>query len=141
MTKFPLVAKKNNVIIKQIEADEKMYGNILIPDTGKEKPLMGEVLSVGPGIISFQTGTRIPLETSVGDIVFFPSFGGTRITYLGEEYIVCKEDDLLADLKEEKKIEVNQEAIKEILAETEKSFNQSPVDKIAFRATQNFNEK
>ena len=90
----------NNVVIKQQDETETMYGNIIVPDAGKEKPLMGEVTAVGPGTYSV-TGEKF-LETTikVGQLVAFPSFGGQRITVQGEEYIVCKETDLIAVLED-----------------------------------------
>jgi chaperonin GroES len=90
----------NNVVIKQQDETETMYGNIIVPDAGKEKPLMGEVIAVGPGTYSV-TGEKF-LETTikVGQLVAFPSFGGQRITVQGEEYIVCKETDLIAVLED-----------------------------------------
>lgn len=87
----------NNVVIKQIDVNDRMYGNIIIPDVGKEKPLMGEVLDAGPGTYTAM-GILIPMTSKTGDMVFFPSFGGVRITYDGEEYIICKDIDLLAIL-------------------------------------------
>jgi chaperonin GroES len=89
----------SNVLIKQQDETESMYGNIIVPDAGKEKPLMGEVISVGPGSWSV-TGEKF-LETTVkaGQLVAFPSFGGQRITVEGEEYVVVKEIDLIAILE------------------------------------------
>lgn len=90
----------NNVVIKQQDETETMYGNIIVPDAGKEKPLMGEVIAVGPGTYSV-TGEKF-LETTVkvGQLVAFPSFGGQRITVKGEEYVVVKEQDLIAVLED-----------------------------------------
>ena len=87
----------NHVVIKQQDETETMYGNIIVPDAGKEKPLMGEVLATGPGLINMN-GILIPNTIEVGATVIFPSFGGQRITVDGEEYIVCKEQDLIAIL-------------------------------------------
>jgi chaperonin GroES len=89
----------SNVLIKQQDETETMYGNIIVPDAGKEKPLMGEVVAVGPGLWSV-TGEKF-LETTVkvGQLVAFPSFGGQRITVQGEEYVVVKEVDLIAILE------------------------------------------
>jgi chaperonin GroES len=75
-----------------------MYGNIVVPDLGKEKPLMGEVIAVGPGIHTV-TGNFIPTEIKIGEVVVFPAFGGTKMTIDGEEFIVMKEQDLLATLE------------------------------------------
>ena len=89
----------NHVVIKQQDETETMYGNIIVPDAGKEKPLMGEVVAVGPGITNMH-GNLIPNTLEVGQTVVFPSFGGQRITVKGEEYIVMKEQDLLAIIEE-----------------------------------------
>jgi len=88
----------NHIVIKQQDETETMYGNIIVPDMGKEKPLMGEVVAVGPGIYTI-TGTWLETKVQVGEIVVFPAFGGTKMTVEGEEYIVMKEQDLLAILE------------------------------------------
>jgi len=88
----------NHIVIKQQDETETMYGNIVVPDMGKEKPLMGEVVATGPGIYTI-TGTWIHTSIGVGEIVVFPAFGGTKMTVEGEEYIVMKEQDLLAILE------------------------------------------
>lgn len=88
----------NHVVLKQQDETETMYGNIVVPDLGKEKPLMGEVIASGPGLINL-TGTLIPNTVEVGQTVIFPAFGGQKITVEGEEYVVCKEQDLIAILE------------------------------------------
>jgi len=88
----------NHIVIKQQDETETMYGNIVVPDMGKEKPLMGEVVAVGPGVYTV-TGTWLPTTIDVGETVVFPAFGGTKMTIEGEEYIVMKESDLLAILE------------------------------------------
>jgi chaperonin GroES len=85
----------NHVIIKQKDETETMYGNIIVPDTGKEKALMGTVIATGPGIINMN-GILIPNTVEEGQVVTFPAFGGQRITVEGEEYLVYKEQDLIA---------------------------------------------
>jgi chaperonin GroES len=86
-------------VIKQLDETETMYGNIVVPDMGKEKPLMGEVVAVGPGIHSITGQTFIETKIQVGETVVFPAFGGTKMTIDGEEFIVMKEQDLLAILE------------------------------------------
>ena len=88
----------NHVVIRQQDETETMYGNIIVPDAGKEKPLMGEVIATGPGLVNFH-GNLIPNTIEIGATVVFPAFGGQRITIEGEEYIVMKEQDLLAILE------------------------------------------
>ena len=89
----------NHVVIKQQDETETMYGNIVVPDMGKEKPLMGEVIAVGPGVNSITGQHFIKTEVQVGELVVFPAFGGTKMTIDGDEYVVMKESDLLAILE------------------------------------------
>jgi chaperonin GroES len=88
----------NHIVIKQQDETETMYGNIVVPDMGKEKPLMGEVIAVGPGTYSV-TGTFIKTDVQVGEVVVFPAFGGTKMNIGDDEYVVMKENDLLAILE------------------------------------------
>ena len=93
-----LEAIYNAVIVQPQELEETMYGNIVVPDLGKEKPLMGEIIASGPGLINLN-GVLIPNTVEVGQIIIFPAFGGQKITVDGEEYVVCKEQDLIAILE------------------------------------------
>jgi chaperonin GroES len=88
----------NHVVLKQQDETETMYGNIVVPDLGKEKPLMGEIIASGPGLINLN-GVLIPNTVEVGQVVIFPAFGGQKITVDGNEYVVCKEQDLIAILE------------------------------------------
>jgi len=88
----------NHVVLKQQDETETMYGNIVVPDLGKEKPLMGEIIASGPGLINLN-GVLIPNTVEIGQIAIFPAFGGQKITVDGEEYVVCKEQDLIAILE------------------------------------------
>jgi chaperonin GroES len=110
----------NHVVIKQQDETETMYGNIVVPDMGKEKPLMGEVLAVGPGIYTI-TGEFIETKVKVGETVVFPAFGGTKMTIEGEEYVVMKENDLLATIEKEIKIALNKEHLEDLLEDSQKS--------------------
>jgi len=89
----------NHVVIKQQDETEIMYGNIIVPDVGKDKAMIGEVIAVGPGIINLN-GTLIPNTLTVGQLVTFPSFGGRRITINSEEYLIYKEPDIFAVLED-----------------------------------------
>ena len=109
----------NHVVIKQQDETETMYGNIIVPDAGKEKPLMGEVIASGPGVVNMN-GIVIPNTTEVGATVIFPSFGGQRITVDGEEYVVCKEQDFIAILEDETKVELKKEHLGELLEDSQK---------------------
>lgn len=84
----------NAVIVKQIEQDESTYGNIVVPDMGKEKNLRGEVMSVGPGYYSAM-GNFIETTVKVGDEVLLPSMGATKMDYNGEEYLMIEENKIL----------------------------------------------
>jgi chaperonin GroES len=91
-------ALHNHVVIKQDENQEQKYGNIVVADLGKEKPLQGEIVEIGPGR-STETGAFVPTTLKVGDIVIFPSFGGNKVTIDDVEYIIMKETDLLIVLE------------------------------------------
>jgi chaperonin GroES len=90
-----LEALFNAVIVKPIEAEESTYGGIIVPDMGKEKNEMGEVVAVGPGKPTF-TGEFIPTILKVGDVVVLPTQGFTKLPYDGEEYYVGPENQVLA---------------------------------------------
>jgi len=84
----------NAVIVKPIEEEESVHGNIVVPDMGKEKNIKGEVTSVGPG--THQMGHFIETTIKVGDIVLLPQMGPTTMDYRGEEYLICQENQILA---------------------------------------------
>ena len=90
----------NNIVIKQTDNTEEMYGNILIPDMGKEKPLMGEIVAVGKGRTT-ETGAFVETQLEIGQTVVFPAFGGIKLTVDGEEYVVCKETELIAVIEKQ----------------------------------------
>ena len=89
-----------NVILRPREEEEQMAGNIIIPDMGKERPEMGEVISVGPGRLS-EYGKMIPIRScNVGDIVLLPKIGTLRVDFDGEEYFIAQDKEILAVVKE-----------------------------------------
>jgi len=90
----------NNIVIKQTDNTEEMYGNILIPDMGKEKPLMGEIVAVGKGRTT-ETGAFVETQLEVGQTVVFPAFGGIKLTVEGDEYVVCRETELIAVIEKQ----------------------------------------
>ena len=90
----------NNIVIKQTDNTEEMYGNILVPDMGKEKPLMGEIVAVGKGRTT-ETGVFVETQLEVGQTVVFPAFGGIKLTVDGEEYVVCRETELIAVIEKQ----------------------------------------
>ncbi|MFL6838003.1 MAG: co-chaperone GroES [Bradyrhizobium sp.] len=84
----------DRVLVRRIEADEKTAGGIIIPDTAKEKPQEGEVISVGPGGRNEQ-GQLVPLDVKAGDRVLFGKWSGTEVKIDGRELLIMKESDLL----------------------------------------------
>ncbi|NLY92131.1 MAG: co-chaperone GroES [Firmicutes bacterium] len=85
------------IVIKVLESEEKTKSGIVLPDTAKEKPQMGEVLAVGSGKV-LENGQKLPMEVKVGDKVLFAKYAGTEVKLDGEEYMVLKESDVLAIL-------------------------------------------
>jgi len=87
----------DRIVVKPKDEDESTTtSGLVIPDTAKVKPQLGEVLAVGPG--EFQDGDRIPLDVKVGDLVFYSKYGGTEVKVEGEEYLVLSSRDVLAIL-------------------------------------------
>jgi chaperonin GroES len=86
----------DRIVVRPSEAEEKTASGLVIPDTAKEKPQQGEVLAVGPGRRSDQTGDLIPLDVQVGDTVVYSKYGGTEITVDGEEVLILTARDVLA---------------------------------------------
>ena len=88
----------DRVLIKPLEAQEKSRGGIVLPDTAKEKPQEGKVVAVGKGRVS-DDGKLIPLEVKAGDKVLYGKYSGTEITVEGDEYLIVKDEDILAIVK------------------------------------------
>ena len=88
----------DRVIVKRIEETEKTKGGIIIPDTAKEKPQGGKVVSVGPGRL--EEGKVIPLDVNAGDKILFGKYSGTEIKLDGEEHLILREDDILGVIEE-----------------------------------------
>jgi chaperonin GroES len=84
----------DRVVVRRITAEEKTAGGIIIPDTAKEKPQEGEVVSAGPGARNEQ-GQIVPLEVKAGDRVLFGKWSGTEVKIGGEELLVMKESDII----------------------------------------------
>jgi chaperonin GroES len=84
----------DRVLVRRIEAEEKTAGGIIIPDTAKEKPQEGEVVSVGEGARD-EDGDRIPLDVKAGDRILFGKWSGTEVKVDGEELLIMKESDIL----------------------------------------------
>ena len=93
--KIKITPLRDKVVVKRLEeVEEKTPGGIIIPDTAKEKPQIGEVIAVGKGKI-LQDGKVIPPEVKVGDKVLFAKYAGTEVKIEGEEYLIMSEDEIL----------------------------------------------
>jgi len=88
----------DRVVVRRIEEDERTRGGIIIPDTAKEKPQQGEVISVGPGARD-EKGVLQPLDVKAGDRVLFGKWSGTEVKIDGEELLIMKESDILGVLE------------------------------------------
>ncbi|MFC1621206.1 co-chaperone GroES [Candidatus Omnitrophota bacterium] len=88
----------DRVLVKRLEAEEKTKGGIVLPETAKEKPQKGEVVAVGKGKV-LESGKVEPLEVKKGDKVLFGKYAGNEITHDDQEYIILREEDILAILK------------------------------------------
>ena len=87
----------DRVLIKRIEEKESIKGGIIIPDTAKEKPQEGEVIAVGAGKTNDE-GKRVALDVKAGDRVLFGKYSGTEIKVEDEDYLILREDEILAKL-------------------------------------------
>ncbi|MFC1508773.1 co-chaperone GroES [Candidatus Omnitrophota bacterium] len=88
----------DRVLVKRLEAEEKTKGGIVLPETAKEKPQKGEVVAVGKGKV-LESGNVDPLEVKKGDKVLFGKYAGNEITDKEEEYLILREEDILAIIK------------------------------------------
>ena len=86
----------DRIVVRPSEAEEKTASGLVIPDTAKEKPQQGEVLAVGPGRRSENTGELIPLDVVVGDKVVYSKYGGTEIVVEVEDLLILTGRDVLA---------------------------------------------
>ena len=95
----PIIPLGDKIVILPQEEGEQMYGNIIVPDAGQEKPEIGTVLAVGPGRISTD-GTLIPNRLEVGVTVMIPKFGAQKVELENETYIMAGESDVLGIIKQ-----------------------------------------
>ena len=86
---------EDRIVVRTLEAETTTASGLVIPDSAKEKPQEGEVLSIGPGRID-DNGNRVPLDVAVGDTVIYSNYGGTEVKYGGEEYLILSARDILA---------------------------------------------
>ncbi len=92
----------DRIVVQTKTAEEITKGGIILPDTAKEKPQEGEVVAIGPGKL-LDSGKVVPVEVKVGDRIIYSKYGGTDIKLDGEEYVILRQDDVLAVLEEKKK--------------------------------------
>jgi chaperonin GroES len=90
-----VVPLNDKIVVKRLEAEDKTAGGILLPDTAKEKPKQGKVLSLGEGR-RLENGKRAPFQVKEGDRVLFTSYAGSEVTIDGQEHLIMTEDDILA---------------------------------------------
>ncbi len=88
----------DRILVKRLEEQETMQGGIYIPDTAKEKPQQARVIAVGSGKL-LESGERVPLELKEGDRIVFGKYSGSEVKMEGEEYLILREDDILAVLE------------------------------------------
>ena len=89
----------DRVLVQRLEELQVTKGGIYIPDTAKEKPVEGKVIAVGPGKVNDQ-GHRVPLNLKEGDKILFGRYAGSEIKIEGEEYLMMREDDILAIIED-----------------------------------------
>lgn len=90
-----VVPLNDKIVVQRLEAEEKTAGGIVLPDTAKEKPKQGKVLSVGDGRL-LENGKRAGFQVKEGDRVLFTSYAGTEVNIDGKDYLIMSEDDILA---------------------------------------------
>ena len=86
---------QDRIIVKRVEEETKTAGGLFIPETAKEKPQRGKIVAVGNGKKT-EDGKVLPLDVKVGDVVLFGKYAGTEVKVDGEEYLMMREDDILA---------------------------------------------
>ena len=84
----------DRVVVRAMEETETMRGGLYIPDTAKEKPQQGEIISVGPG--KYEDGKLVPMSVKAGDKVLYGKYSGTEVTIDNEQYLILRESDVLA---------------------------------------------
>jgi chaperonin GroES len=89
----------DRIIVQRLDEGEQQIGGIIIPDSAKEKPQQGRVLAVGDGRMT-EEGKRIPLDVAAGNLILFGKYSGQEIKLDGTEYLIVKEDEVLAVIDE-----------------------------------------
>ena len=86
---------EDRILVQPLEAEQTTASGLVIPDTAKEKPQEGKVISTGPGRVD-DNGNRVPLDVAEGDVVIFSKYGGTEVKYDGQELLLLNARDILA---------------------------------------------
>ena len=86
----------DRVVVRRVKEEVKTAGGIIIPETAQEKPQEGEVIAVGPGKRCEKTGECCKLDVKAGDKVLFGKYSGTEVKHDGKEYLIMREDDIIA---------------------------------------------
>ena len=91
----PIAGTQNRVLVEPTTDEEKTASGIVLPDSAKEKPQEGKVVAVGTGRV-LDNGEKVAVEVSVGDRIIFSKYSGTEVKYEGTEYLIVRENDILA---------------------------------------------
>ena len=86
---------EDRIVVQTAEAEQTTASGLVIPDTAKEKPQEGKVVAVGPGRVD-DSGNRVPVDGAEGDVVIYSKYGGTEVSYAGEDYLILSARDVLA---------------------------------------------
>ena len=86
---------EDRIVVQTAEAEQTTASGLVIPDTAKEKPQEGKVVAVGPGRID-DSGNRVPVDVAEGDVGIYSKYGGTEVSYAGEDYLILSARDVLA---------------------------------------------
>jgi chaperonin GroES len=92
----------DRIVVQRLDEGEQTSGRIIIPDTAKEKPQKGKVIATGNGKVNDE-GKRVPLDIKTGDLILFGKYASQEIKLDGEEYLIMRQDDVLAVIDGEKK--------------------------------------
>ena len=87
---------EDRILVQPLDAEKTTASGLVIPDTAKEKPQEGKVLAVGPGRWDEAGSKRIPLDVAEGDVVVYSKYGGTEVSYNGQDYLILSSRDVLA---------------------------------------------
>jgi chaperonin GroES len=109
----------DRVIVHRLDEGEQKIGGIIIPDTAKEKPQQGRVIAAGNGKAK-DDGKRIPLDVKAGDRILFGKYSGQEITIDGEEYLIMKEDEVLAVMDGQSKESLSKKTLAVVKTKTQK---------------------